>query len=88
MVQMVIQSVSTCKVQKVMEEFCGKSFSKSTIPEVCRELDIVVNELRNKQLGRLPFVMVDAIYIRVRKEHRECSKAVYIAIGINSQGRK
>lgn len=88
MVEMVIQGVSTRKVQKVTEELCGKSFSKSTVSEACRDLDIVVNEFRNRQLGRFPFVIVDAIYIKVREEHRVCSKAVYIAIGIDPQGRK
>ncbi|MDO4546430.1 MAG: IS256 family transposase [Bacillota bacterium] len=88
MVEMVVQGVSTRKVQKVTEELCGKSFSKSTVSEACRNLDIVVNEFKNRKLGRYPFVMADAMYVKVRDDHRVHAKAVCIAIGINPDGRK
>ena len=36
MVQMVIAGVSTRKVEKVVQELCGTSFSKSTVSELCK----------------------------------------------------
>src|SRR5699024_5140844 len=33
-----------------------------------------------------PFVSVDAMYIKVRENHQVVSKAVYIALGITSEG--
>ena len=62
MVQMVIAGVSTRKVSKVVEELCGKEFSKSTISELCRRLDADIAAFRKQSLKDLdaPFVMLDA----------------------------
>ena len=38
--------------------------------------------------GGYPFVLADALYIKVREEHRVISKAVLVAVGINRQGKK
>lgn len=35
-----------------------------------------------------PFIMADAMYIKVREDHRVRSKALLIAIGIDPDGRK
>lgn len=61
----------------------GTKFSKSTILEMCTELDIPVNEFRSRRLTvRYPFVITDAIYVKVRENHQVISKAVMVAIGI------
>lgn len=89
MMEMVVQGVSTRSVQKVTEELCGEKFSKSTVSEICRDLDIPVKEFKNRLLPeKYPFIMVDAMYIKVREEHRVRPKALQIAIGINPDGRK
>lgn len=89
MMEMVVQGVSTRNIQKVTEELCGEKFSKSTVSEICRDLDIPVREFKERLLPeRYPFVIVDAMYIKVREEHRIRSKALQIAIGINPEGRK
>lgn len=89
MMEMVVQGVSTRKIQKVTEELCDTGFSKSTVSEICKELDVKVQEFKERKLERpYPFVMVDAMYIKVREEYRVISKALMIAIGINEEGRK
>jgi len=89
MMEMVIQGVSTRNVQKVTEELCGETFSKSTVSEICKELDIPIKQFKERLLPeRYPFIIVDAIYLKVREDHRVKSKALYIAIGINNAGRK
>lgn len=89
MMEMVVQGVSTRNVQKVTEELCGETFSKSTVSEICRELDIPVKEFKERLLPeKYPFIMVDAMYIKVREEHRVRSKALLLAIGINTEGQK
>jgi len=89
MMEMVVQGVSTRKVQKVTGELCGESFSKSTVSEICRELDIPVKEFKERLLPeKYPFIMADAMYIKVREEHRIRSKALLLAIGINTEGQK
>lgn len=89
MMEMVVQGVSTRSVQKVTEELCGERFSKSTVSEICRNLDIPVKQFKERLLPeKYPFIIADAIYVKVREEHRVKSKAVFIAIGVNTDGHK
>ena len=54
MAEMVVNGVSTRKVEKVMEELCGTSFSKSTVSNLCKDLSKDVEAFRNRSLnGRL-----------------------------------
>lgn len=89
MMEMVVQGVSTRNIQKVTEELCGESFSKSTVSEICRELDIPVKAFKERLLpDKYPFIMADAMYIKVREDHRVQSKALLLAIGVNPEGKK
>lgn len=89
MAEMVVNGVSTRKVSKVMETLCGASFSKSTVSEVCKDLDKTVVEFRNRPLeGEYPFLSVDATYFKVRENSRIISKAFMIAYGTNTQGHR
>lgn len=89
MAEMVVNGVSTRKVSKVMETLCGTSFSKSTVSEVCKELDAIVNEFKNRQLnGIYPFLLVDATYLKARENHRITSKALMIAVAITDEGKR
>lgn len=89
MMEMVVQGVSTRNVKKVTEELCGESFSKSAVSEICKELDIPIKHFKERLLpDHYPFIIVDAIYLKVREEHRIKSKALFIAVGVNNTGHK
>lgn len=90
MVQMVIAGVSTRKVAKVVETLCGKEFSKSTVSELCRNIDKDIDAFRNQTLEGLdaPFLMVDATYFKVREEHRIVSKAFMVAVAFKNDGTR
>ena len=89
MAEMVINGVSTRKVSRVMETLCGTSFSKSTVSEVCKDLDKAVAEFRTRPLEEeYPFLTVDATYFKVRENSRIISKAFMIAYGTNTQGHR
>ena len=90
MAEMVIGGVSTRKVAKVMEELCGKEFSKSTVSDACKQLDTEVEAFRIRPIkpGYYPFLMVDATYFKVRENHRIISKAFMIAVGITADGER
>ena len=71
MMEMVIQGVSTRNVKKVTEELCGESFSKSTVSEICKELDVPIKHFKERLLPEhYPFIIVDAIYLKAREDHR------------------
>jgi len=89
MAEMCVNGVSTRKVSQVMETLCGKSFSKSTVSEACKELDKNVKEFRERPLtGEYPFMTIDATYFKVRENSRVTSKALMIAYAANSEGRR
>ncbi len=87
MMEMVVCGVSTRKMENITEELCGKKFSKSTVSALCENLDPVVKAFQNRPLeSHYPFVMVDAIYLKVREDHRVQSKGFLVAVGVNEEG--
>src|SRR5690606_16998669 len=87
MMEMVVNGVSTRKVENITEELCGKKFSKSTVSALCKKLDPIVHAFRTRPLkSHYPFLIVDALYIKVREDHRVQSRGLLIAIGVNEEG--
>ena len=87
--EMVVKGVSTRKVNAVAEELFGSGISKSQASRMCAVLDPVVAEFRSRPLDKwYPFGVVDAIYLKIREDGRVISKALYIAIGVNAEGRR
>lgn len=88
MVEMVVNGVSTRKVRAVVEELCGTEFSKSTVSSLCKRLDDIVKEWNERDLSsqEYPFLLVDALVIRVRKGGRVRLSSVLLATGINREG--
>ena len=88
MVEMVVNGVSTRKVRAIVEELCGTEFSKSTVSSLCKGLDDTVKEWNERDLSsqEYPFLLVDALVIRVRKSGRVRLSSVLLATGINREG--
>ena len=90
LMEMVVHGVSTRKVTKITEELCGTEFSKSTVSDLCKQLDPAIQEWNNRSLKEhtYPFVTIDAMYVKVREEGRICSRGVLIGYGVNDQGHR
>lgn len=89
LMEMVIHGVSTRKISEITETLCGTSFSKSTVSALCEQLDPVVDAFRNRPLSQhYPFLMVDALYMKAREQHRIVSKGFLIASGVNDEGMR
>lgn len=87
LMEMVVNGVSTRKVARITEELCGAEFSKSTVSELCKRLDPVVKEWNQRLLKEsYPFIMVDAIALKVRKDGQVRPGSALIAIGVNIKG--
>jgi len=88
LMEMVVSGVSTRKVSQITEELCGAEFSKSTVSRLCQNLDPIVKAWNNRPLTdhRFPFVIVDALYMKVREDGRIRSRGVLIATGIHTDG--
>lgn len=90
MMEMVLQGVSTRRVEKVTEELCGESFSKSTVSRLCTHLDARVEAWNERRLDNrvFPFLVVDALVINVRVDSRVVPMSGLIASGINHDGNR
>ncbi|WZL80345.1 IS256 family transposase [Vallitaleaceae bacterium 9-2] len=89
MIEMVINGVSTRKIENITEELCGKSFSKSTVSKLCEHLDPIVNKFKSRPLEKhYPFVIVNALYLKVRDDGRVRSKGLLIATAVNETGNR
>lgn len=90
LMEMYLQGVSTRKVTKITEELCGTSFSKSTVSQLCTNLDARLDAWRNRPLHdkRYPFLLVDALVVDVRRDQAIRSTGVLISYGVNEQGMR
>lgn len=89
MAEMVVAGVSTAKVGRVMKEICGRSFSKQEVSKTCKKLDEAVGEFKMHPLDNdYLFLMVDATYLKVRREGKVRPCALLIAVGLTKDGHK
>jgi putative transposase len=90
MMEMVLQGVSTRKVARVTEELCGTRFSRSTVSQLCTALDVRVRAWNERPLGEraYPFVIVDALVIKVRRDEAVRSTSALIVSGVNETGHR
>lgn len=88
LMEMVVNGVSTRKVSQITEELCGTEFSKSMVSDLCKRLDPIVHDWNNRSLKdtHFPFVIVDAMVIKVREDGRVRSRGVMIGYGVNEDG--
>ncbi|MGH3180843.1 MAG: IS256 family transposase [Streptosporangiaceae bacterium] len=88
LMELVVNGVSTRKVARITEELCGTSFAKSTVSDLCKALDPLVTAWNERDLRtqRYPFVLVDALVLKVREDGRVRAVSALLAIGVNEQG--
>jgi transposase-like protein len=58
------------------------------VSELCRRLDPVIEAWRDRSLKdkEYPFLIVDALVIRVREESRVLHRSMLICVGVNREG--
>jgi putative transposase len=88
LMEMVVTGVSTRKVARITEELCGQEFAKSTVSDLCKGLDPLVQAWNERDLRgtRFPFVVVDALVLKVREDGRVRACNALIASGVNEAG--
>ena len=84
-----VRGVSTRKVDGVLKALGLTGVDKSSVSRICKELDHRVEEFRNRRLQEsYPYVWLDAMYLKVRQNHRVVSLALVIAIGVDDRGER
>ena len=88
LMQMVVQGVSTRRVKRITERLCGRRFSKSTVSELTKGLDEHVEAWAERPLAACPFLICDAMQVKVRRQGAVRSTTVLLAVGVTSKGRR
>jgi len=84
-----VEGVSTRRVDDLVQALGLGGVDKSKVSRICRELDEAVTAFRNRRLeGDYPYLWLDALYLKVRQNHRIVSMAVVIAIGVRETGER
>lgn len=87
--QAYIEGVSTRKVDDLLQALGLTGMDKSQVSRICKDLTEVVEAFRNRPLeGSYPYVWLDALYVKVRVNHRIVSQAVVMAIGVRESGER
>lgn len=86
--EMYVQGVSTRKVTEVMQELCGLEVSSTQVSRAARVLDEELSKWRNRPLGEVPYVFLDARYEKIRHGGSVVSCAVLMAFGVDESGHR
>jgi len=88
-VSMYARGMTTREIQGHLEEMYGVEISPALVSEVT---DAVTDEVKAWQSRPLEpiyaIVFLDALYVKMRHEGRVENRAVYVAIGVDLEGRK
>jgi hypothetical protein len=88
LMQVVVQGVSTRRVKKITERLCGRRFSKSTVSELSKGLEVQVEVWAKRPLGECPFLICDGIQVRVRRQGAVHSTTVLLIVAVTSEGQR
>ena len=80
--EMYVQGVSTRKVAAITERLCGSEISSTQVSKAAALLDEVLKAWRNRPLGAIIYLYLDALYEKVRLDGQIRDVAVLIASGV------
>jgi putative transposase len=88
MAEMYVQGVSTRKVSRIMETLCGFEVSSTQVSHATEQLDVELRSWRERALGNIPYLIIDARYEKIRHGGSVIPCAVLIAVGITPEGKR
>ena len=88
MAEMYVQGVSTRKVTAIIEELCGLEVTSTQVSRAAAELDEQLHAWRNRPIGEITYLVLDARYEKVRHDGAIQSCALLTAIGIDTDGKR
>jgi transposase-like protein len=86
--EMYVKGVSTRKVTAVVEKLCGLEVTSTQVSRAAAELDEQLSAWRNRPLGEITYLILDARYEKVRHGGAVVPCAVLTAIGVTPDGKR
>jgi putative transposase len=84
--EMYVQGVSTRKVAAITEQLCGTAVTSTQVSRAAAQLDEVLTAWRERPLGEMPYLVLDARYEKVRQDGQVRDAAVLLAAGVSPKG--
>lgn len=83
------RGLTTREISEQIDDIYGFEASAELISKVTDRIIPQIEEWQNRTLSEIyPIIFIDAIIFNVRKERIVSKKAVYVVLGINSEGMK
>ena len=80
---------SLTDIKETIKEIYSIELSKETISNMTKSVSEEVEKWQNRKLEKCyPFVYVDCLYCSVKEDLRSIKKAIYVALGVNTKGKK
>jgi len=86
--EMYVQGVSTRKVAAVTEKLCGIQVSASQVSRAAQQLDDELQAWRNRPIGEVIYLYLDARYEKVRQAGIVQDAAILMASGVQKDGKR
>lgn len=86
--EMYVQGVSTRRVAAITEQLCGTAVTSSQVSRAAGLLDDVLEAWRNRPLGEIIYLYLDARYEKVRIDGQVRDAAILIAAGVGVDGKR
>ena len=84
-----VKGISTRKVDDLVQAMGMSGISKSQVSRLCKDIDGRVTRFLERPLhGQWPYVWLDATYLKSREDGHVVNRALVIAVGVNSEGRR
>jgi len=86
--EMYVQGVSTRKVAAITERLCGTQVNASQVSRAAKQLDEELEAWRNRSLGEMIYLYLDARYEKVRQTGSVRDAAILMASGVKRDGKR
>jgi transposase-like protein len=86
--EMYVQGVSTRRVAAITEQLCGTAVTSMQVSRATEKLDEVLEAWRNRPLGEVVYLYLDARYEKVRMDGQLRDAAILIASGVGRDGKR
>lgn len=86
--EMYVQGVSTRKVKEITAQLCGFEVSAEAVSRATAQLDAVLQAWRERPLGEITYLYLDARYEKVREAGQVRDMAVLLATGVSPTGER
>ena len=86
--EMYVQGVSTRKVAAITKKLCGTRVGAAQVSWAAKQLDEVLDVWRNRPLGEVIYLYLDARYEKVRQAGSVRDAAILIISGVKKNGKR